>query len=136
MFIDSSAIVSILTNEPGARTLAQSIDSTPNPITSPVAVFEAILGIRRKFDLTVERAELNVSRFLAAAGVEIVPIAAKDAEVAMDAFRRYGKGQGHPAQLNMGDCFAYAAAKAHDAPLLHKDEGFWLTDAVQARERG
>ena len=35
-----------------------------------------------------------------------------------------------------GDCFAYAAAKAHDAPLLHKDEGFWLTDAKQARERG
>jgi ribonuclease VapC len=128
MFIDSSAIVSILTNEPGARTLAQSIDSTPNPITSPVAVFEAILGIRRKFDLTVERAELNVSRFLAAAGVEIVPIAAKDAEVAMDAFRRYGKGQGHPAQLNMGDCFAYAVARNRGRVLLYTGDSFSKTD--------
>jgi ribonuclease VapC len=128
MFIDASAIVSILTNEPGAGTLAQSIESTANPITSPVAVFEATLGIRRKFDLTVERAELNVSRFLAAAGVEIVPIAGKDAETALEAFRRFGKGQGHPAQLNMGDCFAYAVARNRGRLLLYTGDGFSKTD--------
>ena len=54
--------------------------------------------------------------------------------LALDAYDQFGKGR-HPARLNLGDCFTYAAAKADDAPLLHKDEGFWLTDVRQARER-
>ena len=54
--------------------------------------------------------------------------------LALDAYDQFGKGR-HPARLNLGDCFTYAAAKADDAPLLHKDEGFWLSDVRQARER-
>lgn len=48
------------------------------------------------------------------------------------AFARYGKGRGHPAQLNMGDCFAYVAARAHDMPLLFKGDGFSKTDIEPA----
>jgi ribonuclease VapC len=128
MFIDASAIVSILTNEADAAELAQAISNAPSPVTSPIAIFEATLGIRRKFQLTVERAERNVLGFLTEAGIEVVPISAKESQTALDAYRRYGKGQGHPAQLNMGDCFAYAVAKNLRAPLLYKGDDFSKTD--------
>ncbi len=129
MFIDASAIVSILTDEPDAASLAEAIDRTSKPITSPIAIFEAALGIKRKFDLTTERAELNVVRFLAAAGVEVVPILTIDTATALSAFRRYGKGSGHPAGLNLADCFAYAVAKNHGRVLLYTGEVFSQTDA-------
>jgi ribonuclease VapC len=128
MFIDASAIVSILTDEPDAAAMAQAIDRTSKPITSPIAIFEAALGIRRKFDLTSERAELNVVRFLAAAGVEVVPILTTDTATALNAFRRYGKGSGHPAGLNLADCFAYAVARNHGRVLLYTGDAFSQTD--------
>ncbi len=52
----------------------------------------------------------------------------KEREIAREAFRRYGKGQGHPARLNFGDCFAYALAKATGEPLLFKGGDFAETD--------
>ena len=128
MYIDSSAIVSILTNESNAAKLARAIDNSPNPITSPISVVEATLGLRRKFDLTADRAEVHVSRFLAAAGIEVVPVVAKDAAAALDAFRRYGKGQGHPADLNLADCFAYAIARNRGRLLLYTGSEFSKTD--------
>ena len=66
--------------------------------------------------------------FLAIAGVQTVSITGKDAETALEAFARYGKGQRHPAQLNMGDCFAYAVAKSYRTPLLFKGDDFTQTD--------
>nr|WP_294509985.1 type II toxin-antitoxin system VapC family toxin [uncultured Rhodopila sp.] len=128
MYIDSSAIISILTNEPDAAKLARTIDTTPNPITSPIAVVEATLGLRRQFDLTADRAEGHVSRFLAAAGIEIVPILARDAAAALDAFRRFGKDHGHPDGLNMAGCFAYAVARNRGRLLLHTGDAFGKTD--------
>nr|WP_294520797.1 type II toxin-antitoxin system VapC family toxin [uncultured Rhodopila sp.] len=128
MYIDSSAIVSLLTNESNAAKLARAIDNSPNPITSPISVVEATLGLRRKFDLTADRAEVHVSRFLAAAGIEVVPVVAKDAAAALDAFRRYGKGQGHPADLNLADCFAYAIARNRGRLLLYTGSEFSKTD--------
>jgi ribonuclease VapC len=136
MFIDASAIVSILTDEPDAVALAEAIDRTSKPITSPIAIFEAALGIKRKFDLTTERAELNVVRFLAAAGVEVVPILTTDTATALSAFRRYGKGSGHPAGLNLADCFAYAVAKNHGRVLLYRGDVFSQTDAGSPEEAG
>jgi ribonuclease VapC len=132
MFVDASAIVSILTNEPDAPRLAAAVEEAGAPITSPIAIFEATLGIRRRHDMTVERAEWNLSRFLVAAGITVVPLTARDAEIALDAFKRYGKGQGHQAQLNMGDCFAYAVAKTHQTSLLFKGNDFAHTDIEAA----
>jgi ribonuclease VapC len=65
---------------------------------------------------------------IASAGIEIVPVTEEIGRIAVDAFDRYGKGRGHPAQLNMGDCFAYACAKAHGLPLLYKGADFSKTD--------
>ena len=83
--------------------------------TSPlrIALFEAALGICRKRHASIEEAEEDVREFLEVAGVRLVPITAKEAETALFAFSRYGKGPDHPAQLNLGDCFAYAMAKNH-----------------------
>lgn len=128
MFVDASAIVAILTREPEADALADLLESARSPITSPIAMFEAALGIRRKRHASVEEAEEDVRGFLGVAGIRTVSITEREAETALAAFSRYGRGQGHPAQLNLGDCFAYAVAKNHRTTLLFKGEDFDKTD--------
>src|SRR5262245_31922256 len=128
MFVDASAIVAILTREAEADALADMLESARSPITSPIAIFEAALGICRKRHASVEEAEEDVCQFLDMAGVRAVPITPREAETALAAFSRYGKGRGHPAQLNLGDCFAYAVAKNHRTTLLFKGEDFVRTE--------
>ena len=138
MFVDASAIVAILTREPDADALADALDAARSPVTSPIAVFEATLGVCRKRHASVTEAYGDVLEFLGTADAHTVPITDKEAETALDAFSRYGKGRGHPAQLNLGDCFAYAVAKTHRTSLLFKGEDFDKTDirsAMPARER-
>ena len=65
-----------------------------------------------------------------------MPVTDQDAHTALAAFSRYGKGRGHPAQLNLGDCFAYAVATNQRTTLLFKGEDFDKTDlrpAAQSR---
>ena len=128
MFVDASAIVAILTGEPEADTLADILDAARLPITSAVAVFEAVLGICRKRHASVAEAQDDVREFLETAGIQTVSITDREADGALEAFARYGMGRGHPAQLNMGDCFAYATAKNYRASLLFKGEDFTKTD--------
>ena len=128
MFVDAPAIVAILTRESDADELADALDGARSPITSPVAEFEATLGVCRKRHASVAEAQEDVLEFLGTAGVRTVSITAKEAETALDAFSRYGKRRGHPAQLNLGDCFAYAVAKTYRTVLLFKGEDFGKTD--------
>ena len=130
MFVDASAIVAILTRESEADKLADTIEKARTPITSPIAIFEATLGVCRKRHASVEEAEQDVGEFLELAGVRIEPITDKEARSALAAFSRYGKGRGHPAQLNLGDCFAYAMAKNARTGLLFKGEEFDKTDSL------
>ncbi|HEV2099332.1 MAG TPA: type II toxin-antitoxin system VapC family toxin [Stellaceae bacterium] len=132
MFVDASAIVAILTREPEADALADMLEDARSPITSPIAIFEATLGICRKRQASVERAAEQVREFLGLAGIRTVPITDQDGETALAAFSRYGKGRGHPAQLNLGDCFAYAVTKNHRIALLFKGEDFDKTDITPA----
>ena len=104
MFVDASAIVAILTCEPEADALAAALDRARSPITSAIAIFEATLGICRKRHASVAEAQEDVLEFLAITGVRAVSITGKEAETALEAFARYGKGQRHPAQLILGDC--------------------------------
>jgi ribonuclease VapC len=90
------------------------------------------LGICRERHASVEEAGEDVREFLAVAGVRAVPITEQEAETALAAFSRYGKGRGHPAQLNLGDCFAYAIAKSYRTTLLFKGEDFDKTDIPPA----
>src|SRR5882762_6280425 len=121
----------ILTREPNADALAD-METARSPITSPIAIFEAALGICRKRYASVEEAEADVREFLRVAAIRAVSITEREAETALAAFSRYGKGRGHPAQLNLGDCFAYAVAKNHRTALLFKGEDFDKTDIAPA----
>lgn len=76
--------------------------------------------------MTEARASLD--RLLALESVRVVPFEASHAEIAREAYARYGKGRGHPAQLNFGDCMAYAIARRDDLPLLYKGDDFVRTD--------
>jgi ribonuclease VapC len=132
MFVDASAIVAILTREPEADMLADTLETARASMTSPIAIFEAVLGICRKRHASVEEAREDVREFIEITGVRAVPITDQEAEKALAAFSRYGKGRGHPAQLNLGDCFAYAMAKNHRTTLLFKGEDFNKTDIQPA----
>ena len=136
MYVDASAIVAILTREPDADALADALDGARAPITSAVAVFESVLGVCRKRHASVAEAREDVREFLEAAKIRMVAITSEEADAALDAFARYGKGRGHPARLNMGDCFAYAVAKNHHASLLFKGDDFTQTDIRTAMPSG
>jgi ribonuclease VapC len=130
--VDASAIVAVLTREPGADLLLSTLETAGPAETTPVAVYEAVLGVSRKRQWSVAEAETHVRDFLEAAGVPIQPIQPETAHVALEAFARYGKGRGHPARLNLGDCFAYAQAKLSGAALLFKGDDFSKTDIESA----
>ena len=131
--MDASAIVAILTEEPEREWLADALAADAKRLSSSVAVFEAVLALCRKRRASVAAAKTAVLDFLAAASVDIVPVTEAELATALEAFSRYGKGQGHPAQLNMGDCFAYAVARNHRAAMLFKGGDFARTDIERAR---
>jgi ribonuclease VapC len=135
MFLDASAIIAMLGNEAEGDVFADALAAAPVRLTSPIAVWESVAGLAKEYALSIPEARRKVAELLAAANATIVPLGETELEFALDAYDQFGKGR-HSARLNLGDCFAYAAAKAQGAPLLHQDEGFWLTDVAQARERG
>ncbi len=71
----------------------------------------------------------DLDLLLAQLNVEIVPFTARQADIARKAFRRYGRGR-HDAELNFGDCCAYALAKDESSPLLFKGDDFSKTDVA------
>jgi ribonuclease VapC len=131
VFVDASAIVALLTLEPDADSLADRLERVASPITSPVAVFESVLGVARVRRSPIDDAKNDVREFLAIAGVVVVELTAEDSFEALTAFSRYGKGR-HKATLNMGDCFAYACAKTRGLSLLFKGDDFIHTDIAKA----
>ncbi|HEV2543703.1 MAG TPA: type II toxin-antitoxin system VapC family toxin [Methylobacterium sp.] len=132
MFVDASAMVAILIGEPQRSLLLQCLDRVSAPITSAVAVFETVAAVTRRRVQSAEASEAQVHEFLRVAGITIVPIGEAEGQVALAAFARFGKGQGHPAQLNMGDCFAYACARTRNVPLLFIGNDFSQTDIPAA----
>jgi ribonuclease VapC len=132
MFIDASAIVAMMTNENDARKLAARIEEAETRLTSAIAVFEATAGVALILALPVAEALEDVSKFLELMGVEVVALPPEIGPIAIDAFARFGKGQRHAAQLNMGDYFAYACARHYGQQLLFKGNDFSKTDVEQA----
>ena len=132
MFVDASALVAILTLEEGHHALADGLRRAKVRMTSGIAVYEAALAIARLMAMPAIEAHTIVIDFLARTRIGMVPIATNEAEAAVAACARFGKGQGHPAQLNLGDCFAYACAQTNDLPLLFVGNDFSRTDIVPA----
>jgi ribonuclease VapC len=130
--VDASAIIAMLTREPDADTLLAALATADRAETTAIAIYEAVLGVSRKRQWSVAEAQTHVRDFLSAAGVFPEPIRPETAHVALEAFARYGKGRGHPARLNLGDCFIYAQAKLGGASLLYKGDDFSKTDITSA----
>ena len=128
MVIDSSVLVAILLGEDEAVRFAQTIESAPARLLSAASLLEASIVVEtRKGDAAAQELDLLIYR----AGLEIVPVDQEQAEIAREAWRRFGKGR-HPAGLNYADCFSYALAKVKSAPLLFKGEDFSRTDLQAA----
>jgi ribonuclease VapC len=130
--VDASAIVAILQREPGYETLLDALKCNDKRVTSPIAVFEATLAIHRILGCPTLTAERVIVDFLAASEIEVFGLPVGVEREALVAFDRYGKGTGHPAKLNLGDCFAYALASHLGGALLFKGEDFVHTDIVAA----
>ena len=128
MFVDASALVAILLNEPEREVLLNKIDAAFERATSPIAVYETVLALMRDSRIARPVAERDVRDLIKAANISMVPITDEMGRAALDAFDRYGKGR-HRAGLNMGDCFAYGAARVLGVPLLYKGADFAATDA-------
>jgi ribonuclease VapC len=127
MHVDASAMVAMLVGEADRLELLDRLERAANRSTSVVSVLETIMAISRE---TGDRAAApaRVRRFLDAAKVGIEPVAEDSIDLLAEAFVRYGKGSGHPAKLNLGDCFSYAMAKKAGMPLLYKGNDFAQTD--------
>ena len=120
--VDSSALLAILLDEPEADLLESSL--AQGGVWLPVSCYlETCINLRRR-KFSRDALESYIQR----ADIRVLPSDARQAHIAAEADRRYGRGTGHPARLNFGDCLAYAAAVAHDAPLLFKGNDFAHTD--------
>lgn len=117
----------MLANESDAFDLARRVRAAERTVTSPLAIWEAVVALYKSHDFDLDVARTLVRDFIAHQKVAILDIDAQTAEIAMDAFDRFGKGR-HPARLNLGDCFAYASARVHGVKLLYKGEDFARTD--------
>lgn len=131
MFVDASALVAIIADEQDGPSLALRLDTAELRYTSPVALYEASLALRRIRDGSVDAAAALLINFASASRIVTVPITAEIGRLAIDAFARFGRGN-HSARLNMGDCFAYACARNLGVPLLCKGDDFARTDIAIA----
>ncbi|CCV08605.1 conserved hypothetical protein [Mesorhizobium metallidurans STM 2683] len=128
MFVDTSVVVAILSGEEDAGEWSNRMEEAPARITSALVVLEAAMRLSTLLAVEPLVAEAAIEAFLREAEIEIVPIDAGDAKLAIQAFATYGKGRGHPAQLNLADCLFYACAKSRSMSLLYKGNDFSQTD--------
>jgi len=135
MFIDASAIVAVMTREPGWEDIVERLDGSDTSFSvSSLARFEAVLALARKQPSSLDKrqaiasAREAVANFLSEIGANEITVTPRIGELALDAATAYGKTAGHPAALNFGDCFAYACAKALGVSLAYKGDDFAQTD--------
>lgn len=130
MIIDTSAIIAILRDEKDAAIYARAIADATDRRVSAVNFVESAVVIDASRDPIATR---RFDDFMKEAGISVEPVTEHQAQVARYAYRDFGKGSGHPARLNFGDCFAYALAKTLGERLLFKGRDFAHTDILTAR---
>ena len=139
MFIDASALVAVLKNEPEAPVLVKAMEAAKGPLRiSPVVRLEAALALVRTMreqrgDVhstaeDFETAQAMIAELIETLGAREMHITESMGTAAIEALGRYGKVVGHPARLNLGDALSYACARAFHAPLLYKGDDFARTD--------
>ncbi len=129
MFLDSSAVIALLVGESEAAELDRRIDeATSRLISSPIVLVETALNLARIKNVALPAAREAVLELFTVLKVQVVHITPEMGRRALEAYGRYGKGSGHPAQLNLADVFSYACAKNYNIPLLYKGDDFSHTD--------
>ena len=129
MIVDTSALIAILRIEPDAASYAMTIANATARHISAVSYVECAAVIDGSRDPIASR---RFDDLLRVAEVVIESVTEAQARTAREAYRDFGRGSGHPAKLNFGDCFAYALAKTMNEPLLFKGEDFNRTDVKPA----
>lgn len=133
MIVDSSALIAILKREAEASVFSEALNGSEAPRISAANYFESAVVVdrwknpklSRRFDELMEQFDIIIE-----------PVTPEQARIARQAYRDYGRGSGHAANLNFGDCFSYALARAMREPILYKGDDFIHTDlrsAVPAR---
>lgn len=125
MIVDASALITIVLEEFGFETYLETLLQSPANRMSAATFLEAAIVVDR---LPNPRATIRFNELISDLGFIIEPVTAHQATIARDAHRRFGRGSGHPAKLNFGDCFAYALSTARDEPLLFVGQDFIHTD--------
>ena len=128
MVVDTSALVAILLREPDADRFSEAIAAASTRLMSAVTRVELSFVVESRKRLTGPE---NIVQALRDARIEIAAVTPQQAELAIEAFRRFGRGR-HRAALNIGDCFSYALAKSTGECLLFKGEDFLQTDVESA----
>lgn len=129
MIVDTSALIAILRDEPEAPACARAIEAASRRRVSAANFVEAAIVIDGSRDPVASR---RFDDLLREAQAEIEPVTEAQARIAREAYRDFGRGSGHPARLNFGDCFAYALARTTGEPLLFKGDDFTHTDVIPA----
>jgi len=139
--VDASAIIAVLAEEPMSAEVVVALEAGPGPFSvSPLTVFEAALGLARNrasrnrasTSEDIQIALAAVDNFLENLPAEEIPVSSSLGRAAIAAAARFGRAVGHPAELNLGDCFSYALAAARRESLLFIGNDFVETDARSA----
>jgi ribonuclease VapC len=131
IYVDASAIVAAILNETPAQMIMSVVERRPPMVTCALAIYEASMAIARVLEVSRLRAASIVKRYLDRFGVVVEAIEESHGLAALEAFASFGMGR-HKAKLNMGDCFAYAVAKSHNASILFVGDDFVHTDLPNA----
>ena len=125
MIVDSSALIAILTDEPDALELSQILDGHEIVRMSAASYLETSIVLDKHKDAVLSA---KLDGLIESAKMVIEPVTADQARIARQAYHDYGRGSGHRANLNFGDCFSYALAREKREPILFKDDDFIHTD--------
>ena len=140
MFIDASALVAVINQEAGWDELAKRLSDVQNAcFVSPLVRFETTLAVARAAataggsaskpspEILATASEI-VDDLIAELGAKEILVSNAIGDKALEAAMTYGQAVGHPADLNFGDCFAYACAKSYRIGLIYKGADFAQTD--------
>ncbi|MGX7705757.1 type II toxin-antitoxin system VapC family toxin [Methylobacterium sp. Gmos1] len=126
--VDTSALLAIAFGEPEAKSFLDTLVQSDWVLGAPTALEAHIVIVRRGSASAIQA----LRELMTLPRLSLLPFTPAHAFIARQAFDRYGKGMGHPASLNFGDCLCYAIAKRDDLPLLYKGNDFSRTDLVPA----
>lgn len=125
MIVDTSALIAILRREPGSSIYEIAMNEADRISISAATYLELSIVVDSRKQPALSR---EIDDLLERFSVIIEPVTPEQASIARQAYRDYGRGSGHPANLNFGDCFSYALARDKREPILFKGDDFIHTD--------